>query len=97
MQESSEKKELCRCKWCNLKNIKYVEYHDKEWGIPQYEDDCLFELLILESFQAGLSWECVLNKRDSFREAFDQFDLNTVCNYDEKKIEIGRASCRERV
>lgn len=87
MQESSEKKELCRCKWCNLKNIKYVEYHDKEWGIPQYEDDCLFELLILESFQAGLSWECVLNKRDSFREAFDQFDLNTVCNYDEKKIE----------
>lgn len=53
-------------------------------GIPQYEDDCLFELLILESFQAGLSWECVLNKRDSFREAFDQFDLNTVCNYDEK-------------
>lgn len=87
MQESSDKKELCRCKWCNLKNIKYVEYHDKEWGIPQYEDDCLFELLILESFQAGLSWECVLNKRDSFREAFDQFDLNTVCNYDEKKIE----------
>ena len=77
----------CRCKWCNLKNIKYVEYHDQEWGIPQYEDSRLFELLILESFQAGLSWECVLNKRENFRKAFDDFDLDHVCNYDEKKIQ----------
>lgn len=77
----------CRCKWCNLKNIKYVEYHDQEWGVPQYEDSRLFELLILESFQAGLSWECVLNKRENFRKAFDDFDLDHVCNYDEKKIQ----------
>ena len=50
MKENNDKQELCRCKWCNLKNIKYLEYHDKEWGIPQYDDDRLFELLILESF-----------------------------------------------
>lgn len=87
MKENNDKQELCRCKWCNLKNIKYLEYHDKEWGIPQYDDDRLFELLILESFQAGLSWECVLNKRDNFRKAFDQFDLEIICNYDEKKVQ----------
>lgn len=79
--------ELCRCRWCNLKNKKYVEYHDKEWGIPQYDDAVLFELLILESFQAGLSWECVLNKRESFRTAFDGFDLKKVCDYGEDKIQ----------
>lgn len=77
----------CRCKWCNLKNIKYVEYHDKEWGVPQYEDYRLFELLILEGFQAGLSWECILNKRESFRKAFDNFELDRVCSYDEEKIQ----------
>ena len=50
-----------RCKWCNLKNEKYIEYHDKEWGILNLEERYLFEMLILESFQAGLSWECVIN------------------------------------
>lgn len=74
-----------RCAWCNLKNQKYVEYHDNEWGITNFDDKYLFEMLILESFQAGLSWECVLNKRDSFRQAYDNFDLEKVCNYDEKK------------
>ena len=74
-----------RCAWCNLKNPKYVEYHDNEWGIANFDDKYLFEMLILESFQAGLSWECVLNKRDSFRQAYDNFDLEKVCNYDEKK------------
>ena len=74
-----------RCAWCNLKNQKYVEYHDNEWGVANFDDKYLFEMLILESFQAGLSWECVLNKRDSFREAYDNFDLEKVCNYDEKK------------
>lgn len=74
-----------RCAWCNLKNQKYVEYHDNEWGIANFDDKYLFEMLILESFQAGLSWECVLNKRDSFRQAYDNFDLEKVCNYDEKK------------
>lgn len=74
-----------RCAWCNLKNQKYVEYHDNEWGVANFDDKYLFEMLILESFQAGLSWECVLNKRDSFRQAYDNFDLEKVCNYDEKK------------
>lgn len=75
-----------RCKWCNLSNPIYVEYHDNEWGIPNYDDDYLFEMLILESFQAGLSWECVLNKREDFREAYDHFDLDKVCSYDDRKI-----------
>ena len=74
-----------RCAWCNLKNQKYVEYHDNEWGVANFDDKYLFEMLILESFQAGLSWECVLNKRDSFRQAYDNFDLEKVCNYDAKK------------
>lgn len=74
-----------RCAWCNLKNQKYVEYHDNEWGVANFDDKYLFEMLILESFQAGLSWECVLNKRDSFRQAYDNFDLEKVCNYDDKK------------
>lgn len=85
--EDKKDNNLCRCKWCNLKNIKYVEYHDKEWGVPEYNDHNLFELLILESFQAGLSWECVLNKRESFREAFDNFDLEKICLYGEEKVQ----------
>lgn len=75
-----------RCSWCNLNNKKYVEYHDFEWGIPNFADDYLYEMLILESFQAGLSWECILNKRDSFKEAYDNFDINKVVKYDDKKI-----------
>ena len=76
-----------RCKWCNLKNQKYVEYHDNEWGIKNFDEKYLLEMLILESFQAGLSWECVLNKRDSFIKAYDNFDIEKICTYDEKKIE----------
>lgn len=79
--------EQIRCKWCNLKNPIYIQYHDREWGVPVYDDHRLFEMLILESFQAGLSWECVLNKREHFRKAFDNFELEKVCAYDEKKIE----------
>lgn len=75
-----------RCKWCNLKNELYVAYHDLEWGVPNFDDDYLYEMLILESFQAGLSWECVLNKRESFRKAYDNFDIDKVIVYDEKKI-----------
>ena len=60
-----------RCKWCNIKNPKYVEYHDNEWCRTNFDDKYLYEMLILESFQAGLSWECILNKRDSFRLAYD--------------------------
>ncbi|MCI7083830.1 MAG: DNA-3-methyladenine glycosylase I [Tenericutes bacterium] len=75
-----------RCKWCNLKNPKYIEYHDNEWCKLNLDDKYLFEMLILESFQAGLSWECILNKRESFKECYDNFDLDKVCNYDENKI-----------
>ena len=75
-----------RCKWCNLNNSLYVDYHDNEWGLLRTDDHYLFEMLILESFQAGLSWECVLNKRNDFREAYDNFDINKICNYDEAKI-----------
>lgn len=76
-----------RCKWCNLKNELYVRYHDEEWCRPNFNDDYLYEMLILESFQAGLSWECVLNKREDFRKAYNNFDLEKICNYDDRKIE----------
>ena len=75
-----------RCKWCNLKNEKYIKYHDKEWGILNTNDHYLYEMLILESFQAGLSWECILNKREAFRKAYDNFDIDKVSKYDDKKI-----------
>lgn len=75
-----------RCSWCNLNNPKYIEYHDNEWGKKNFNDQYLFEMLILESFQAGLSWECILNKREAFRKAYDNFSLNLVVNYDAKKI-----------
>ena len=76
-----------RCVWCNLKNPLYVEYHDNEWCKPRFDDRYLHEMLILESFQAGLSWECVLNKREAFRAAYDNFDIEKVCAYDSKKVE----------
>lgn len=75
-----------RCTWVNLKNQKYIDYHDQEWGVPTYDDKLLFEMLLLENFQAGLSWECVLNKRESFREAFDNFNPNIISKYNETKI-----------
>lgn len=76
-----------RCKWCNLNNLKYIDYHDNEWCKPNFDDKYLFEMLILESFQAGLSWECILNKRENFKKAFDDFDIDKISNYDDKKIE----------
>ncbi len=76
-----------RCKWCNLNNPIYVEYHDNEWCKPNSDDKYLFEMLILESFQAGLSWECVLNKREDFRKAFDNFDIDKICCYSNAKIQ----------
>mgnify|MGYP004614029683 FL=1 len=75
-----------RCKWCNANNPLYIEYHDKEWCIPDQDDNYLFEMLILESFQAGLSWECVLNKRNDFRTSYDNFNIDKIINYDENKI-----------
>ena len=75
-----------RCKWCNLKNDLYVKYHDTEWCVPNFDDKYLYEMLLLESFQAGLSWECVLNKREGFRKAYDDFDIEKVIAYDDNKI-----------
>ena len=79
---------MTRCFWCNLKNPIYVKYHDEEWGVKRFDDEYLFEMLVLESFQAGLSWECVLNKREAFREAFDGFCVKLISGYDEEKIDI---------
>lgn len=76
-----------RCFWVDEKSEIYVKYHDEEWGVPKYDDRELFELLILECFQAGLSWITVLKKREAFRLAFDNFDVEKVSEYDEEKIE----------
>ena len=76
----------CRCRWANPKNDRYIRYHDEEWSVPVYDDHKLFEMLILEGFQAGLSWECVLNKQQDFEEAFDGFDLDKICEYKEEKL-----------
>lgn len=82
----TEEKTKPRCQWCNVANPLYVRYHDEEWGVPCHDDHALYELLILETFQAGLSWETVLNKRQRFRKVYDGFDLDKVCAYGEEKI-----------
>lgn len=76
-----------RCFWCNPDNKLYMKYHDKEWGILNMDDNYLFEMLLLESFQAGLSWETILNKRENFRKAFDGFDIDKIAEYDDDRIE----------
>jgi len=76
-----------RCPWVDLSKPEYVEYHDQEWGVPVYDDRRLFEFLILEAFQAGLSWYTILKRRNSFRIAFDWFDPEKVARYDEAKIQ----------
>lgn len=78
--------EKTRCGWC-LSSDLYKEYHDQEWGTPVYDDATLFEFLILETFQAGLSWITILNKRENFKKAFDQFDYKKIANYTEDKIQ----------
>ena len=75
-----------RCGWC-VGNDLYEAYHDEEWGVPVIDDETLFEFLILETFQAGLSWITVLKKRENFREAFDKFDYKKIANYDQKKVD----------
>ena len=77
---------IIRCSWCGNDPL-YISYHDEEWGVPLYDDQALFECLILETFQAGLSWITVLKKRKNFRDAFDHFDYHKIATYDEKKIE----------
>ncbi|MBQ9780566.1 MAG: DNA-3-methyladenine glycosylase I [Clostridia bacterium] len=76
-----------RCSWADPKDPLYLAYHDTEWGVPSHEDRHLFEMLILESFQAGLSWACILHKREAFREAFDEFDPQAVSQYNEDRVE----------
>ncbi|EID76752.1 DNA-3-methyladenine glycosylase I [Imtechella halotolerans] len=75
-----------RCGWC-IGDPLYEKYHDEEWGVPVKDDETLFEFLMLETFQAGLSWITVLRKRENFRIAFDNFDFNTISNYSEEKLE----------
>lgn len=75
-----------RCSWAGDDEI-YIRYHDEEWGVPTHDDRELFEMLVLESFQAGLSWITILKKRENFRKAFDGFDIEKVANYDDEKIE----------
>ena len=77
--------ETTRCPWAGSEQI-YIDYHDKEWGIPLHDDQRLFEMLILEGMQAGLSWITVLKKREAFRKAFDNFDPEKVAEYDDKKL-----------
>ncbi len=75
-----------RCSWVDEKSEIYKKYHDEEWGTPKHNDRDLFELLVLESFQAGLSWLTVLKKRENFKKAFDNFDVKKVANYDDTKV-----------
>lgn len=75
-----------RCFWVN-KDQLYIEYHDTEWGNPVYDDETLFEFLLLETFQAGLSWITILKKRENFREAFDDFDYKKIARYDAVKFD----------
>ncbi len=75
-----------RCLWCGTDEL-YVKYHDEEWGVPVHDDRVHFEMLVLEGAQAGLSWITVLRKRENYRKAFDNFDVNKVAKYSEKKIE----------
>lgn len=74
-----------RCPWC-LKDEQYVHYHDEEWGEVCHDDSTLFEFLLLETFQAGLSWHTILKKRENFRSAFDQFDVNLIASYNDLKV-----------
>lgn len=76
-----------RCFWVDLASPVYIEYHDKEWGIPIYDDKKLYEMFLLETFQAGLSWITILKKREFFREAFDGFDVNAVAAYGQEKMD----------
>ena len=78
--------EVVRCAWCEKDDL-YRNYHDEEWGKPIYDDETIFEFLILESFQAGLSWYTILSKRENFRAAFDDFDYQKIAQYSDEKVE----------
>jgi DNA-3-methyladenine glycosylase I len=78
---------ITRCKWAESVSLEYIDYHDTEWGVPVYDDKLQFEFLILEGAQAGLSWSTILNKRDGYRRAFADFDVEKVARFTEKRIE----------
>ncbi|MDT0688003.1 DNA-3-methyladenine glycosylase I [Autumnicola psychrophila] len=78
--------EISRCGWC-VGDPLYEAYHDQEWGLPVYDDKTIFEFLLLETFQAGLSWITILRKRENFRNAFDDFDYHKIASYSEEKIQ----------
>jgi DNA-3-methyladenine glycosylase I len=77
---------VCRCHWCGTDPL-YVHYHDTDWGVPEYDARALWEKLILDGFQAGLSWITILRKRENFRTAFDGFKPETIAGYDQRKVE----------
>ena len=80
-------KKITRCKWAEGVSLNYIEYHDKEWGLPVHDDRIQFEFLILEGAQAGLSWSTILNKRDGYRKAFAEFDVEKVARFTKKRVE----------
>lgn len=79
------RKEIVRCNWCKGSELM-MNYHDEEWGTPLHDDRKHFEFIILDGFQAGLSWSTIINKRDNFRKAFDNFEAKKIAKYDEEKI-----------
>lgn len=84
--KTTKMKQPTRCAWCEKDDL-YRNYHDNEWGNPVYDDKKLFEFLILETFQAGLSWHTVLSKRENFRKAFDNFDVKKIATYNETMVQ----------
>ncbi|PKN71058.1 MAG: DNA-3-methyladenine glycosylase I [Deltaproteobacteria bacterium HGW-Deltaproteobacteria-12] len=85
--KTQHKDEICRCPWVDLTKPDYIEYHDKEWGVPVYDDRLIFEFLSLESAQAGLSWYTVLKKRENYRIAFNNFEPQKVAKFNDARIE----------
>lgn len=85
---------MTRCRWADPDSEIYLAYHDQEWGRPEHDDQKLFEMLILEGFQAGLSWLTILKKREAFRAAFDRFEPAVVAGYDPEKVEALMADAR---
>jgi DNA-3-methyladenine glycosylase I len=80
-------KTQCRCSWLDTSKPDYVKYHDEEWGVPVHDDQTMFEFLILESAQAGLSWYTILKRREGYKKAFANFDVNVVANFSDDKVE----------
>ena len=80
-------KKVMRCRWAEGVSLDYIEYHDKEWGVPVYDDKVQFEFLLLEGAQAGLSWSTILNKREGYRKAFADFDVDKVARFTKKRVE----------